>query len=150
MTVIQKPGQVLNRGKLAIRAVVMVVAVFAFVSGLAVAQEEEPVSESPSDGPVIPEVVVEGVIPFADSPDLIWETDNRRYQGKGGLFDGGRRTNLSLFESPSLRSIIDLRELTERAPIDMFQALEREVGVLVQRCWQVFIIDYFLTVWACV
>ena len=133
MTVIQKPGQVLNRGRLALRAVVVVLAVFIFVSGLAVAQEEEPVSESPSDGPVIPEVVVEGVIPFADSPDLIWETDSRRYQGKGGLFDGGRRTNLSLFESPSLRSIIDLRELTERAPIDMFQALEREVGVLVQR-----------------
>ncbi len=133
MNVIQKPEQVLNRGRLALRAVVVVLAVFIFVSGLAVAQEEEPVSESPSDGPVIPEVVVEGVIPFADSPDLIWETDSRRYQGKGGLFDGGRRTNLSLFESPSLRSIIDLRELTERAPIDMFQALEREVGVLVQR-----------------
>ncbi|MCH2612521.1 MAG: hypothetical protein MK006_15760, partial [Pirellulales bacterium] len=85
MTVIQKPEQVLNWGRLAIRAVV-VVAVFVFVSGLAVAQEEEPVSESPSDGPVIPEVVVEGVIPFADSPDLIWETDSRRYQGNGGLF----------------------------------------------------------------
>ena len=54
-------------------------------------------------------------------------------QTEPGLFEGGSRSRRSLWDDPSHRSRIDLQQLQERAPTDMFQALEREVGVLMQR-----------------
>ncbi|MCA9176519.1 MAG: TonB-dependent receptor [Planctomycetales bacterium] len=51
----------------------------------------------------------------------------------GIQLDGGLRSSRSLFDDPTHRSVIDLQQITERAPVDMFDAIQREVGVLVQR-----------------
>ena len=43
------------------------------------------------------------------------------------------RSDTNLFDAPAHASIIDRQQLTERAPTDIAGALEREVGVLIQR-----------------
>ncbi len=47
--------------------------------------------------------------------------------------DSALRSNVSVFDSPQAVSIVDLQNLTERQPSNMIEALEREVGVLMQR-----------------
>ncbi|MFP6602733.1 MAG: TonB-dependent receptor [Pirellulaceae bacterium] len=54
-------------------------------------------------------------------------------QAEPSLFEGGSRSRRSIWDDPSHRTRIDLQQLQERMPGDMFQALEREVGVLMQR-----------------
>jgi hemoglobin/transferrin/lactoferrin receptor protein len=49
----------------------------------------------------------------------------------GGL-DGIMRSNRSLFDMPGLGTIVDRQQLGERMPVDMFHALQNEVGVLMQ------------------
>ncbi|QGJ71023.1 TonB-dependent receptor [Planctomycetales bacterium 10988] len=52
------------------------------------------------------------------------------------MFDGlagVTRQGGSVFDSPRSVSIITQQELIERAPIDMYQALEQETGILMQR-----------------
>jgi len=92
------------------------------------------VSKSPSDRPttVLPETIVQGRVRPNDDPDSIWLEGNLSEQG-GPLLSAGRRSLRNLLDDPLHRSIVDQRELLERAPADMFQALEREVGVMVQR-----------------
>jgi outer membrane receptor protein involved in Fe transport len=54
----------------------------------------------------------------------------------GQIFEGldsVTRRPTSVFRDPSEITIIDRQQLDERMPQDMFQALEREVGVLMQR-----------------
>ena len=48
-------------------------------------------------------------------------------------FDRGRRVSRSLLDDPVFRSLVDRRELAERAPVEMFEALQHEVGVIMQR-----------------
>jgi hemoglobin/transferrin/lactoferrin receptor protein len=59
------------------------------------------------------------------------------YPGLGnqplGSLSGGLRSEMSLLEAPLLATVIDRQLLDEKAPSDMFQALQFEVGVLVQR-----------------
>jgi outer membrane receptor protein involved in Fe transport len=50
----------------------------------------------------------------------------------GGL-NSVTRGDKSLFDVPNLDTVIDQRQLTEKMPLDMFQAIEQEVGVIVQR-----------------
>ena len=49
------------------------------------------------------------------------------------LFDGGSRSRQTPWEDPTHRTQINLEQLQERFPGDIFQAMEREVGVLMQR-----------------
>lgn len=59
--------------------------------------------------------------------------DPRSLMNYGDQFDGGSRTPLSVFDDPAHRTVVDLQQLTERAPSEMFDAIQREVGVMVQR-----------------
>lgn len=101
---------------------------------LAGQQQEPPVTRSPSDQEtmVLPETVIRGRPRPDDDLESIWSAGNLSSQG-GPLLSGGRRSLRSLLDDPTHRTIISQRELLERAPSDMLQALEREVGVTIQR-----------------
>ncbi|MEE2991482.1 MAG: TonB-dependent receptor [Planctomycetota bacterium] len=96
------------------------------------AQQRDPQSPSDQSPTVLPETVVQGRPAADDNPELIWSAGNLSAQG-GPLLGAGRRSLRSLLDDPIHRTIVNQRELLERAPADMFQALEREVGVTVQR-----------------
>ena len=102
------------------------------------AQQSDPegddeTTRSPSDTTtILPETVVIGRALPDDDPELIWEMGDLSLQG-GPLLSAGRRSIRSLLDDTAHRSIVSQRELLERAPADMMQALEREVGVLIQR-----------------
>ena len=52
---------------------------------------------------------------------------------RGTPFETGRRVTRSLLEDPVFRTLIDRRELAERIPVEMFDAMQNEVGVVMQR-----------------
>ncbi len=89
--------------------------------------EQEVVPADPDEP--LPEI---DVTPDPDEPLSPWLRRGLE-QAEPGLFEGGSRSRRSIWEDPSHRTRIDLQQLQERAPADMFQALEREVGVLMQR-----------------
>ena len=97
-------------------------------------QQAPPVTQSPSDQQptVLPETVIQGRPRPDDDPETIWSAGDLSRQG-GPLLSGGRRSLRSLLDDPLHRTILSQRELLERAPSDMLQALEREVGVTIQR-----------------
>ncbi len=97
-------------------------------------QQAPPVTQSPSDQQptVLPETVIQGRPRPDDDPETIWSAGDLSRQG-GPLLNGGRRSLRSLLDDPLHRTILSQRELLERAPSDMLQALEREVGVTIQR-----------------
>ena len=97
-------------------------------------QQDPPVTQSPSDKQptVLPETVIQGRPRPDDDPESIWSAGDLSRQG-GPLLNAGRRSLRSLLDDPLHRTILSQRELLERAPSDMLQALEREVGVTVQR-----------------
>ena len=64
-----------------------------------------------------------------DSPLLFPGLSDQRFEGLSGALRGTR----SIFDDPREVTIIDRQQLTERNARDMVEALEREVGVLVQR-----------------
>ena len=69
--------------------------------------------------------------PFTDDNDAALDPDS--LLGYGSQLDGGSRSPQSIFNDPTHRSVINLRQLSERSPVDMFDAIQREVGVMVQR-----------------
>ena len=98
-----------------------------------------------SDGePTLPEVVVRPLedpaadfipptLPTDDSPfDLPQSYPDLSQQQYEGLSSALRSTR-SVFDDPRATSIIDSQQLTERQPRTVIEALEREVGVLIQR-----------------
>ena len=104
--------------------------------------------ENTTQEPTTPEVVVEpepttppvdvfptNDIPFTDpSPTNITIRNypslrEQRFEGLDGLF----RSDKSLFDVPGLGTIVSRDALDERQPKDMFEALQTEVGVLMQR-----------------
>jgi len=78
-------------------------------------------------------------IPAQHTPPVLPETEIRGQLptgGNGGRFDrasGSLRANRKAWDDPRQTSLIDAASLRRRQPIDMVQAVEREVGVLVQR-----------------
>ena len=52
---------------------------------------------------------------------------------RGTPFETGRRVTRSLLEDPVFRTLIDRRQLAERIPVEMFDAMQNEVGVVMQR-----------------
>jgi outer membrane receptor protein involved in Fe transport len=89
----------------------------------------------------LPEVTVRGDQPVGTAPagdvatdpfDLPLSFPGLRQLEFEGL-NGATRGTTSVYDFPGLATIIDRNELTERMPQDMFQALQNEVGVLVQR-----------------
>ena len=89
--------------------------------------EQEVVTQPPQDQ--LPEIEVSG---DPNQPLSPWLRRGLE-ETTPSLFDGGLRSRQSLWEDSSHRTRIDLQQLQERFPGDMFQALEREVGVLMQR-----------------
>ncbi len=131
-----------------IRRFWFVLVVWSFPGGLGLAQESQPaestrIREEPADGePTLPEVVVrapEESTPSADpapSPSDAYDLP-QSYPGLSQLqfegLDSALRSTRSIFDSPHATSIIDFEQLTERQPRTMIEALEGEVGVLMQR-----------------
>ncbi|MCP3695311.1 MAG: Plug domain-containing protein, partial [Planctomycetaceae bacterium] len=77
----------------------------------------------------LPEIEITG------DPDSLLSPWLRNSLGETGssLFDGGSRSRVTPWDDITHRTRVDLQQLQQRAPADMFQALEREVGVLMQR-----------------
>jgi len=63
--------------------------------------------------------------PFPSYPSL----NDIEFEGFGSAL----RTDRSIFDDPRHATVIDQQQLQERAPTNMIEALEREVGVLMQR-----------------
>lgn len=121
------------RSALAVGLLVATAACSPWVVAQQPANDDPPVTTSPSDNPTeLPETVVTGRALPDDDPDVIWHMGNLSNQG-GPLLSAGRRSIRSVLDDTTHRTIMDQRELLERAPADMMQALEREVGVLIQR-----------------
>jgi len=96
------------------------------------AQETDTLPEQevvPQPTEPLPEIEITG------DPDSLLSPWLRDSLGETGpsLFDGGSRSRATPWEDITHRTRIDLQQLQQRAPADMFQALEREVGVLMQR-----------------
>jgi len=85
----------------------------------------EPLRDAPADEDFDFEFDGSGFEAPAPYPDLT----QQRFEGLDGITRGEK----SLFDLPQLGTVIDRQDLIERQPQDMFQALEKEVGVLVQR-----------------
>jgi outer membrane receptor protein involved in Fe transport len=100
--------------------------------------EPEPVRYTIQDQPTLPPIVVRPANPPATSVDpssLFPSLTQRRFGGPsefdaaGGIFRG--RTNI--MDLAAAASIRTRDEITHRQAADMFQALENETGVLMQR-----------------
>jgi outer membrane receptor protein involved in Fe transport len=92
--------------------------------------DEQPTSDVPRPTPPSQ--------PPSDSPfDLPYSFPSLSQQvfgeGDGVGLDSATRGTKSLFDSPSLGTIIDRDLLEEKQPTDMMDALQNEVGVLVQQ-----------------
>jgi len=64
-----------------------------------------------------------------DLPRSYPSLSEQKFEG----LDSALRSTRSIFDSPKATSIITRQDLLERQPRDMVEAIEREVGVLVQR-----------------
>ena len=85
---------------------------------------ERPTPAAPADAPP------DGFSDVGAYPDL----SQQFFGGTGGVvLDGVTRSGLSIFDIPAHGSIIGRQALAEKQPMDMFQALQNEVGVLVQQ-----------------
>jgi hemoglobin/transferrin/lactoferrin receptor protein len=74
--------------------------------------------------------------PSGDIVGELFPSLSEQILGGAGIFDNGTgilRGQKSLMDTPAAASIRDRSELVERQSADMFQALENEVGVLMQR-----------------
>lgn len=89
------------------------------------AQSAPPTEPAPSPAPQQP---TPSNSPF-DLPLSYPNLSDLRFDG----LDGITRSERSLFETPQLGTIITRQDLQERTAQDMFQALQQEVGVLMQR-----------------
>ncbi len=84
---------------------------------------------APPDAPVDPAPTPpQPVSPF-DQPLVYPNLEQLEYEGLSSALRG----TSSIFDSPRATSIIDRIQLEERQPRNMVEALEREVGVLMQR-----------------
>jgi len=103
--------------------------------------------------PTLPEVVVEpeetdeGTLPpvdvtpeddFADFDPTLDDSLSNVFPSlsdltTGGLNDGLRGAQMSLFDNPRAVDVVTQQQITERAPTDIGDALENTVGVLIQR-----------------
>ena len=112
--------------------------------GVVSAQEPgEPPPANASGETTLPEIVVQpesepSADPAAASPDRSDPYDlplsypslsQLEFEGLGSAL----RSTRSIFDSPRATSIIDSKSLDERQPRNMVEAVEREVGVLIQR-----------------
>jgi len=107
----------------------------------ATAQPADPPPADQQQGEAtLPEVLVQPgqqpapppVAPPPDAYDLPLSYPGLSQLEFGGL-GSALRSDLSVFDSPRAISVIDPQQLTERQPRNMVEALEREVGVLMQR-----------------
>ena len=88
-------------------------------------------------------VISPGVILGQDEPPVLPETKvlgtplpSSLSGSSGSAFDratGALRSSRAAQNDPRHTSVLDLEALRRRQPLDMVQAVEREVGVLVQR-----------------
>ncbi len=108
----------------------------AVVPGDSPFEEEEPVlpevivrPDEPPPAP--PDVPVDPTPPepTPPTPPIYPNLEQLEYEGLNSALRGTR----SIFDSPRATSIIDRIQLDERQPRNMVEALEREVGVLMQR-----------------
>ncbi|MEX0712710.1 MAG: TonB-dependent receptor, partial [Pirellulales bacterium] len=89
-------------------------------------QPEAAADGPPAEAPVPAASPTRG--PF-DQPLSYPRLSEQVFEGLNSVTRGDK----SLFDTPSLATIIDRAQLAERQPHDMFQALQQELGVLVQR-----------------
>lgn len=117
------------------------IAVLALV--FAVPAAAQPPEEEPTLPPVVvrpapqPEPVAgepsEPSSPF-DLPDSYPSLRQLRFgEGDGVGLDSALRGTTSLFDAPVAGTIVDRQLLDEKQPVDMFHALQQEVGVLMQQ-----------------
>lgn len=101
---------------------------------------------NPDDVPELPPVTIPGETGAGDAPTFPtpaprpavnpWNLPDSypslRQQEFSGI-NGITRSDVSLFDLPEFGTITDRKEIEQRNSIDMFSALEREVGILMQR-----------------
>jgi outer membrane receptor protein involved in Fe transport len=114
------------------------------IVGIVRAQERAKEPPLPGKEPTLPEVVVQPEQQPTPSdyapPSQTWGgesypglTQQMFGSGDGTPLNSATRSEQSLFDLPSLGTIIDRGEIVERQSQDMFQALQTEVGVLMQQ-----------------
>lgn len=91
--------------------------------------EEPEGSQQPADGPTVAPNSYQGPSDPFDLPNSYPNLEQLRFEG----LQSALRSTRSIFDSPKATSIIDSIDLEERQPRNMIEAVEREVGVLVQR-----------------
>jgi outer membrane receptor protein involved in Fe transport len=117
--------------------------IVALVSLLLLAIAQAALGQPPNIPTLPPTIVTPDQPSPLDEPDAnVPDLDLPAYPGLGqqsfgggdfGGLDGITRGEKSLFAVPGLGTIVDRRQLDERQATDMFQTLQQEVGVLVQR-----------------